>query len=177
MILRNWLVGVLLLLFFAAPASATSWLSRPYTAVWSTSDFFPLGTTSYCIGNIQNETRHDASFDFLSYLREQVRQHLTRNGFKEDASESANAIVVELDIHLYQEGSTYGRWLGGLVSKGTAYAVVQVSFHKNGRTFGAELLTISVIGGGGLFSAGAEKTVLEDAAEEIATFLKNEGRK
>lgn len=177
MLLRNWSVGVLLLLFLAAPVSAASWLSRPYTSVWYSSDFFPLGTTSYRIGNVQNETGHDASFDIQNYLREQVRQQLARNGLKEKASESANAIVIELDIHLYQEGSTYGRWLGGMASKGTAYAVIHASFYKNGRTFGAELLTISVIGGGGLFSAGAEKTVLDDAAEEIATFLKNESKK
>lgn len=175
MLLRNYLVGVLLLLVIAAPASATSWLSKPYTSVWASSDFFPLGTATYRIHNVQNETGHDASFDIQGYLREQVHQQLSENGLREDVSKSTDAIVVDLDIHLYQEGSTFGRWLGG--GAGTAYAVVRASFHKSERSLGAELLTISVISEGGLYSSGAEKTVLKDVAEEIVNFLKNGGKK
>jgi ribulose 1,5-bisphosphate synthetase/thiazole synthase len=175
MTLRNCLSGLLLLFLLATPASEASLLSRQYTSSWISSDFFPLGTPLFRISNVLNETGHDASFDIFSYLSDQIRQQLSASGLKEDSSDNANAVVVELSVHLYQEGSTFGRWLGG--GAGVAYAVVQATFHKRGQSTGAELLTVSVIGEGGLFSAGAEKTVLEDTASVIASFLKEGGKK
>jgi hypothetical protein len=37
---------------------------------------------------------------------------------------------------------------------------------------GADLLAVSVIRSGGLYSVGGEKTVLEDVADEIVAFLR-----
>jgi hypothetical protein len=161
--------GLLILLFLAIPASA-SLLSRQYTSSWVSSDFFPLGTSQIQITNVQNETGHDASFDILNYLSEQIRERLAASDLKAGFSEDANVVVVDISVHLYQEGHTFGRWVGG--GAGVAYTVVQATFHKRGQPIGAELLTVSVIGGGGLFSLGAEKTVLEDAATEIVSLLR-----
>lgn len=167
-----WSGFVLLFFLFAVPASEASILSQQYTSQWAPSGFFPLETATFRIGAVENETGHGASYDILGYLSEQTRQQLAKGGFKEDAAGSRSAIVIDLRVHLYQEGSTFGRWLGG--GAGAAYAVVHASFHKPGQPVSAELLTVSVIGGGGLFSAGSEKTVLEDAANEISAFLKRE---
>lgn len=175
MAIRNRLSALFLLLFLAITTSEASVLSQQYTSSWVSSDFFPLGATSFRINYVHNETGHDSSFDILSYLSGQIRQQLSANGLKEDPSDNINAIVIELIVHLYQEGSTFGRWLGG--GAGAAYAVVHATFRKRDQSIGAELLTVSVIGGGGLFSAGAEKTVLEDTAKEITSFLKGAGEK
>jgi hypothetical protein len=172
---KLWSGFVLLFFLFAVPASEASMLSQQYTSRWAPSDFFPLETTAFRIGTVENETGHGASFDMLGYLTEQTRQQLTKSGFKDDGSGNPGAVVVDLRVHLYQEGSTFGRWLGG--GAGAAYAVVHATFRKPGQPVGAELLTVSVIGGGGLFSAGSEKTVLEDAAHEIASFMKGEDKK
>lgn len=176
MIIRNHLsVFMLFLLFLVVHESEASMLSQQYTSHWAPSDFFPLEETSFRIGSVENVTGHDASFDMLNYLREQIRQQLTKSGFKEELSGNLNSIVIDLRLHLYQEGSTFGRWLGG--GAGAAYAVVHATFRKRGQSIGAELLTVSVIGAGGLYSAGAEKTVLEDTANEIASFLKGADKK
>jgi hypothetical protein len=107
MVIRNHLSAWLLLfLCFAVPPSEASMLSQQYTSRWASPDFFPLETTLFRIGTVKNETGHDATFDMLSYLSEQTRQQLTKSGFKEDPSDNPTAIVIELRIHLYQEGST-----------------------------------------------------------------------
>lgn len=171
MVRWNYLSAFLLLfLLFASPTSEASMLSRQYTSRWAPPGFFPLETTSFRIGSATNETGHYASFNILGYLSEQIRHQLVSRGFKEDTHDNPNAIVIDLRIHLYQEGSAFGRWLGG--GAGAAYAVVHASFRKQEQPTGAELVTVSIIGAGGLFSAGAEKTVLEDAAHEIGAFLK-----
>lgn len=175
MAIRNCLSAILVFfLFFAAPPSEASLLSQQYTSVWTASDFFPIQSPVFRIGSVKNETGHDASFDMLGYLSEQTRQQLTSQGFREDPSDP-NAIVIELRVLLFQEGSTFGRWVGA--GLGVAYAVVYAAFSKQGQPPGAEMVTVSDIGGGGLFSAGAEKTVLEDAASEIAAFLKGGNKK
>jgi hypothetical protein len=167
-------VFILLLPFLVASEGEASILSQQYTSSWVSPDFFPLGTTLFRIGAVENETGHDASFDLLRYLSDQTRQQLTTQGFREAASDNPNAVVIELRVHLYQEGSTFGRWLGG--GAGAAYAVVYAAFRRGDQPVGAELLTVSVIGGGGLFSAGGEKTVLKDTANEIGKFLKGNGK-
>ena len=173
--LRNRVPSLLVLLFLAIPTSEASLLSKQYTSSWVSPDFFPLGTTQFRISNVQNETGHDASFDILNHLAKQIRQELSASGLQEGSSGDANTVVVDLSVHLYQEGSVFGRWLGG--GAGATYAVVQATLHKSGQSTGAELVTISAIGGGGLFSAGAEKTVLDDTATVIASFLKEGGKK
>jgi hypothetical protein len=161
--------GLLVLLFLAIPASGASLLSDQYTSSWVASDFFPLGAPQIQIGNVQNGTDHEASFDILNYLSEQIGKRLSAGGLKLASSDDANAVVVDLTIHLYQEGSVLGRWIGG--GPGTTYAVVHATLRKRGQPIGAELVTVSVIAKGGLYSLGAEKSVLQDAAEEVVSLL------
>lgn len=170
MTLRNRVFALLLLLFLAVPASEASLLSRQYTSSWISPGFFPLGTSQIHISNIQNETGHEASFDILDYLIDQTYERLPAYGLKEGSFDDDNVVLVDINVYLYQEGSTFGRWLGG--GAGAAYVVIHAIFRKRGQSIGAELLTVSVIGGGGLFSAGGEKTVLEDVATVVASFLK-----
>lgn len=176
MVIRNHLSALpALLLFLVVQVSEASALSQQYTSTWVSPEFFPLETTLFRISSVKNETGHDASFDMLNYLSGQVHQQLTKSGLKESPLDSPSAVVIELRIHLYQEGSAFGRWLGG--GAGVAYAVVHATFYKRDETVSAELLTVSVIGGGGLFSAGGEKTVLKDTASEISNFLEGGDRK
>ena len=172
---RQYYVLFLILFFLILPESHASVLSQQYTATWKSEGFFPVETTRFRIDSVKNETGHDASFDILQYLGEQTRDELTARGFVETVSGDRDVIRIELRIHLYQEGGTFGRWLGG--GAGAAYAVVYCAFRIDGEVKNAELLTVSAIGGGGLFSAGAEKSVLKDSAMVIAEFLHGENRK
>ena len=74
-------------------------------------------------------------------------------------------------------GSPTGRILGLGGGAGAAYAVVYCAFRINGETINAELLTVSAIGSGGIFSAGAEKSVLKDSAIIVADFLQGGNKK
>jgi hypothetical protein len=172
---RKYHVLFLLLFFLTLQESQASALSQQYTATWKPEVFFPLETTQFRIDSVKNETGHDASFDILEYLRGQTRDELTARGFEETASGNPDVIRIELRIHLYQEGGTFGRWLGG--GAGAAYAVVYCAFRINGETINAELLTVSAIGSGGIFSAGAEKSVLKDSAIIVADFLQGGNKK
>ena len=169
MTLRNLDFALLILLFIYVPASEASFLSQQYTSSWISPGFFPLGTSQIHINNIQNETGHEASFDILDYLKGEIYERLPAYGLKEGSFDDDNSILVNINVYLYQEGSTFGRWLGG--GAGAAYVVIHAIFRERGQSIGAELLTVSVIKEGGLYSAGAEKTVLEDVATVVASFL------
>ena len=175
---RKQYIFLLLFIFsFGLQQSEASVLSQQYTSSWASPNFFPLATRLFRIVSVKNETRHDASFDILSYLGDKTRQELATRGFKESLSGDLDVINIELRIHLYQEGGTFGRWIGLGGGAGAAYAVVYAAFRKSGQSVGAELLTVSVIGSGGVFSAGAEKSVLKETATEISDFLQGANNK
>lgn len=175
MTLRERSLVLLVLLFLGIHAGNASPLSQQYTASWTAPDFFPLGTSQIYVRDVRNETDHEASFDISNYVGEQIRLRLAAAGFQGRSADNSQAIVVDVSIHLYQEGGTLGRWLGG--GGGAAYVVVRAAFRKGGKAIGAELMTVSAIAAGGLFSAGAEKTVLEDVADVFVAFLERRGEK
>lgn len=175
MTLRWRLLALAMLCLLSVRAAEASLLSQQYTTSWASPGFFPLNVVQVYVRGVQNEAGRQASFDYAAYLAEQVRQRLSAGGMTVAGSGDANAVVVDVSIHLYQEGSAFGRWLAP--GAGASYAVVQAHFRKGGQAAGADLLTVSVIGSGGVFSAGGEKTVLEDAADEIVAFLQAKARK
>lgn len=175
MTLRWRLFAVAVLCSLSLRAADASMLSQQYTASWASPGFFPLNGAQVYVQEVRNEADRQASFDYTAYLAEQVRQRLSAGGMTVVASGDASALVVDISIHLYQEGSAFGRWLGP--GAGASYAVVQAHFRKGGQAEGADLLTVSVIASGGLFSAGGDKTVLEDTADEIVAFLQGKAKK
>ena len=172
MILIYRLFGLLFLFFLVLPASESSLLSQQYLANWTSGGFFPLEISRVYVGSVQNETGHGASFDIERYLENQICERISPCSAKAHSPDD-KGVHVDINIYLYQEGSVFGRWLGG--GAGVAYVVAHAMFRKGGQPVGAELLSVSVIQGGGLFSAGAEKTVLVDVAAAIASFLKEGG--
>lgn len=147
-------------------------LSQQYTASWVAPGVSLSAAVAVRLGQVENETGHASSFDAAAYLAEQIRQRLAQRAVPGGAA--AQPMVADVAIYLYQEGSALTRWLGP--GQGAAYAVVHVAVHEPGRPVVAELLTVSVISGGGLFSAGGEKTVLEDGAAALAAFLDGKGK-
>lgn len=162
------LSGLALLFLLSVRAAEASLLSDQYVASWVSPAFFPLNAEVQVRG-VRNDAGSQASFDYAAYLAEQVRKRLSASGISIVESGGANAVVVEISIHLYQEGSAFGRWL--MPGAGATYAVVHAEFRKAGRAVGADLLAVSVIPAGGLYSLGGEKTVLDDVADQIVAFL------
>lgn len=161
----------------AIEVRAESLLSiKPYAAVWSSPGFLPTGLTGFVLGDVLDDTGRAASFDISGYLRDQLRQQLLKEGFSETHDRgSADSIRIDLSIRLFQEGGTFGRWLPG--HAGAAYCVAYAELRKGNRGQGAEVVVTSALTQGGLFSAGAEKTVLNDIAEEIVLLLKSGERR
>jgi hypothetical protein len=154
-------------------AGAQSVLSiKPYTAVWSSPGFLPTGPTTFLLSDVRNETGRAASFDATGYLRDQLRQRLLKEGFSE--SSARDSLRIDVSIRLFQEGAMFGRWLGG--GAGAAYCVAYAELGKD-QAKGAEAVVTSAITHGGVLSAGAEKTVLEDIAAEIVRLLLSGERK
>ena len=168
MTLRSRWLGLALLFLLSVRAAEASLLSERYVASWAPAGFFPVKARVQLRG-IQNQAGGEASFDYTAYLAEQVRQRLSVGGITVVDSAGDDAVIVDITIHLYRQGSAFGRWL--LPGAGATYAVVQAELRKPGQAMAADLLAVSVIGSGGLYSIGAEKTVLEDVADEIVAFL------
>ena len=172
---RSRVLGLALLFLLGVRAAEASLLSERYVASWAPAGFFPLSAFAVQVRGIQNEAGARASFDYAAYLAAQVRQRLSASAVSIVESGGAHAVAVQITIHLYQEGSAFGRWL--LPGAGATYAVVRAELRKPGQAVGADLLAVSVIRSGGVYSIGGEKAVLDDVADEIVAFVRAGGGK
>jgi hypothetical protein len=126
---------------------------------------------------VLDDTGRAASFDITSYVRDQLRQLLLKEGFSEARDHAgADSVRIDLSIRLFQEGGTFGRWVG-IGGAGAAYCVAYAVLRKGNGDQSAEVVVTSALTHGGLFSAGAEKTVLDDIAAEIVELLKSGERR
>ena len=106
-----------------------------------------------------------------SSLQQKLTEHLAVLGVLASAARAdGNRVIVVCRVMKYAGGSVAGRWVGG--GLGAAYIIVRVMLLDGGsHALLGDMVSVQEIAGGGLFSIGAEKTVVSNAAEEIANAI------
>jgi hypothetical protein len=104
----------------------------------------------------------------LREVQDALRHELVESGALDPSAPApAGGITLQCRVMRYAPGSVGGRWLGGRF--GAAYIVVRAMLlDASSRALLGDMLSVQEISAGGLFSVGAEHTVVGDAAREIA---------
>lgn len=127
-----------------------------------------LGSRRFSVANVTANNPGAEDMSAARDLQENLISKLTALGVLASTNEATeHTVVVDCRIMKYASGSVAGRWIGGRV--GAADIIVRVTLSDNvTHVLLGDMVSIQEVRGGGLFSIGAEKAIIRDAAEEIA---------
>ena len=115
-----------------------------------------------------NETGETFEFNVIEELTEKVALRLSEKGYiVEKTTMSEEALVIKNSLMSYKPGNAFERWL--MPGAGVTQATVKTTLidKKTGDVLG-EMVTSESVSAGGLYSAGAYKTILDTIAKGIA---------
>jgi hypothetical protein len=158
---KNFIPVLFLLLFLCGCVAAKPMVSMEEGAFLKTYKVFQVAPAI-------NETGETFEFDVTGELTNKVKLRLTEKGYKvEEVSASEGVLVIKNSLMDYEAGNAAGRWLAPGV--GVTQATVKTSLiDKTTGTIIGEMVTSESVSGGGLFSVGAYKQILDTIAKGIA---------
>ena len=158
---KNFIPVLFLLLFLCGCVAAKPMVSMEEGASLKTYKVFQVAPAI-------NETGETFEFDVTGELTNKVKLRLTEKGYKvEEVSASEGVLVIKNSLMDYEAGNAAGRWLAPGV--GVTQATVKTSLiDKTTGTIIGEMVTSESVSGGGLFSVGAYKQILDTIAKGIA---------
>ncbi len=122
---------------------------------------------------VNNDTAKTFEFDVVGLIRENIEKELAEAQFQvlSVPSDAADMMLVRANLTLYEPGSAASRWLAPHTGATKCVLRVRLVDAASKQLIG-DMVVAKYVGAGGLFTAGADKTVLENAAEELATAIR-----
>ena len=124
------------------------------------------------VAPVSNDTGKEYDFDVTGTLTEKIRSKLTDKGYAARGAGTGRDAVLVLKPRLtaYEPGNAAKRWLAP--GHGTTHCTVRVSLidQESGKPVG-EIIVAKAISQGGLFSIGADRSILDAVASDIAETL------
>lgn len=116
------------------------------------------------------ETTNADDQSVVELVADIVRANLANAGLRmvdADAAQQGGGIGIQVSLVHYQPGSVGGRWVG--MGSGMALCIIRgyLIDRASGERIG-DIIVAEQVSGGGLFSIGAEKYVVERAARKVA---------
>jgi hypothetical protein len=125
----------------------------------------------FIVEPVKNETGKEFDCDVAGYLTQHLESELKHRGYEvgNDPNSNSKVLLVRSALLAYEPGSAFKRWLVWPVPAGKTQATVRISLidKQTAETFG-DLVFAEAVTGGGLFSAGADKRILEEIAGGMA---------
>ena len=122
---------------------------------------------------VTNAAGGSFEFDVVELIRENIQKELGEAQFQvlSVPTGTADMMLVRANLTLYEPGSAASRWL--VPHTGASKCVLRISLlDADSEQLIGDMVVAKYVGAGGLFTIGADKTVLEDAAEEFAAALR-----
>lgn len=142
--------------------------------VWLEEGISLSGIKQVIFPPVSNNTGETFEVDVLNMISESILEELTEAGFEvlkpDHSAIESQALVLKTSLVSYVPGNVSGRWVG--TGSGASICILR-SFLMSKETddvFG-EIVSAKMVDSGGLFSAGAEKTVPVDAAKKTTRQL------
>ena len=159
-------LAVVVLFFVTGPVFAA--LGSPI--VWLADDVSLKGYTQVILYPVSNDTGERFEFDVAAAIADSVRTALSEAGLQiidHDESESEDdALILKSSIVFYAPGSVGGRWIG--MGGGAAVCILRTYvIAKDSDEIMGEIIVAKQVATGGLFSAGAGKSVPDRTAREM----------
>ena len=121
------------------------------------------------VAPVVNDTGTNFEFDVAEELTGHLKEELKKRqiGLADDEKQPGRIVILEAHLALYAAGNLAGRWIApGL---GAASCVVRIKLvDAISRRLVGDTVAIQYVGGGGLFSIGAEHWILEHVAQDMA---------
>lgn len=118
---------------------------------------------------VSNETGRTYDFEVTDVITQYIKSSLQEKGFTvaEITNAKKNVIILKSSLISYEPGSAFNRWL--LPGYGKTQCTVKTSLidRKTGKILG-EMVAAEAVGGGGLYSIGADKWILNVVAKSIS---------
>ena len=126
------------------------------------------------VSEVANETGQTFEFDVAHSITDKVRSKLIDRGIvlSQDGSAAAETLVLRMSLTAYAPGNAAARWL--LPGAGATDCIVKGALEdgQNHAQLGV-ILSHRSVSGGGLYSVGADKYILDAVATDIADGLAN----
>lgn len=122
---------------------------------------------------VSNDTGSRFEFDVTGALRGDLASSLRERGFAvlDSPVAAKSALTLKGQLTLYTPGSALARWV--MPGLGATQAVLRASFiDTSSGEIVADMVALGYVGGGGLFSIGADRWILQRIAEEVTTALR-----
>ena len=161
----------ILFVLIAMPIPKNAVAASPY--LWVDNDSSLSEYKFIFVEPVNNDTAQSFKFDVAELIRENVRKELGEAQLQvlSVPSDAADMMLVRANLTLYEPGSAASRWLAP--HTGASKCVLRISLlDADSDQLIGDIVVAKYVGAGGLFTIGADKTVLEDAAEEFATALR-----
>jgi len=158
---KNLILAYVVLIFLGGCYAATPMVRMEKGESLATYKIFKVTSTV-------NETGKKFEFDVAGELTQQIKSKLKEKGYKINCETDTQEVclVIKSRIITYEPGSVAKRWI--LQGTGKTRATVRTFLidNKTENIIG-EIVTSEEVSGGGLFSAGADKWILEVIAKGI----------
>ncbi len=139
--------------------------------VYIQKDVSLAGYTMFEVPPMQNTSGKTYQFDVSNTLTQHIRTKLKDKGFtvSDGRTISGKTMVIKTSLISYEPGSAIKRWVAPGFGK-TQVTVETLLIDKKTRKSLGEFISADTVSSGGLFSAGADKSILDS----IATGIVNE---
>ena len=114
---------------------------------------------------VQNSTGKTYEFDVGNTLTQNIKSELKEKGFQvaDRTTTSGKVLIIKSTLLSYEPGSAFKRWLAPGYGSTQATVKTLLIDKKTRRSLG-EFMSADTVGSGGLFSAGADKGILDSIA-------------
>lgn len=120
------------------------------------------------VAPVTNDTGKTFAFDVAEEFGNQIRSQLESRGYivASGSAVTDDALIVRCSIASYEPGSAVARWLAPGAGKTQATVLTSLVDKRTGSAVG-EMLSAEAVGTGGLYSAGADRWILEKIAKGV----------
>jgi len=120
------------------------------------------------VGPISNDTGKTFAFDIAEEFGNQIRSQLMHKGYivADGPSGTDDALIIRCSITSYEPGSAVARWLAPGAGKTQATVLTSLVDKRTKEDIG-EFFSADAVTGGGLYSVGADRGILERMAKGI----------
>lgn len=118
---------------------------------------------------VLNETGKTFEFDVADTLTQNIKSKLKDKGYivSDGTETSKEVLIIKSSLLSYEPGSAFKRWIAPGFGKTQATVKTLLIDKRTGKVLG-ELVSAEAVSAGGLYSAGADKRILDAIAEGLA---------
>jgi hypothetical protein len=126
---------------------------------------------------VLNATGKTFEFDVADILTQNIKSKLGGKGYtvSDGSATLEQVVIIKSSLLSYEPGDAFKRWLAPGYGKTQATVRTSLIDKRTGKLL-AELVSADAVSAGGLYSAGADKRILDAIAEGVVDAIEKKAR-